>query len=459
MTAAASPGIDLATLSPTRVLAGYAASLRLEDIPREVRARAKECLIDTIAIALRGREPPWSRIAVDLARDQANTGKSRLIGFADVAVRAESAAFTNGVLAHALELDSLRKPGAGVHPGAVVVAAALAAGQERGSSGKALLTAVIAGFEVLLRVGLATAHSAEPRGFHAPGLTGPFGAAAAAGALFGLNKQQMTSAFGIAGSTCSGLMQFAVEKEGAMVKRFHIGHAAQNGIVAARLAERGFSGPQRILEGQKGFLATYCGKYRVEALTAGLSTSYETLNLCLKRYPSHITAHTAVYAIERLRAEAGLDPGEVTNVRVVGTDRMAEFNSDREPKDPALANYSIPFCIAAALTGNLDDPATFDPSRIANAQVRDLCGRVEVLSDGRSSHSDWKTTTIVSCRDGRILEKTIDDFPGTPAMPLSAAELEGRFRVMSAGCDPRHAEALFTRLLRIEDETTVDWIY
>jgi 2-methylcitrate dehydratase PrpD len=243
-----------------------------------------------------------------------------------------------------------------------------------------------------------------------------------------------------------------------MVKRLHIGRAAQNGVVGARLAGGGFNGPRHILEGSKGFLKTYCGEFDLAALTADLGTGYETLNLCVKRYPCHITAHTAVYAIECLRRETALKAGGVQSIRVVGTDRMAELNGDRDPKDPALANYSIPFCVGAALTGSPDDPATFDSGRLQEPMLRELCSRVEVVSDGRRSHSDWTTTTIVTCRDGSVHERTTEEFPGTPAMPLSHSDLEQRFHVMSKGRDPGLTRELFARLWRTEDEASVDWI-
>ena len=166
-----------------------------------------------------------------------------------------------------------------------------------------LLTALVAGCETMFRVGKATRHSTESRGFHAPGLTGPFGSAAATGHLFGLSAEQMARAFGVAGSLCGGLMQFAAGSDGGMVKKLHLGRAAENGIVAARLAQAGFDGPTTVLEGRLGFLKAYCEQSDVAALTGGLGSDFETLRICFKRYPSHITAHTVVYAIERLRAE------------------------------------------------------------------------------------------------------------------------------------------------------------
>src|SRR5579871_5356932 len=155
----------------TRTLARHAAALRYEALPPEVVRRAKDCIIDTVAAAVYGHEQPAGRIVAEQMALLGRGGTSRILGATDAPVRAECAAFANGTLAHAFELDSLRKPGAGVHPGAVLVPAALAAAQEHGAGGRALITAFVAGCEVLFRVGKATKHSVEARGFHAPGLT------------------------------------------------------------------------------------------------------------------------------------------------------------------------------------------------------------------------------------------------------------------------------------------------
>jgi 2-methylcitrate dehydratase PrpD len=439
-------------------LAAYAAGLQLEDVPPHVVDRARECIIDTIAIGRRGRATTWGQIAMAHA-SEGGLGLSRLIGPGEVSLAPEQAAFANGVLAHALELDSLRKPGAGVHPGAIVVAAALAAAQDRQASGRDFMAGVIAGFEVLMRIGAATQHSAEPRGFHAPGLTGPFGAAAAVGRIYGFDAQTMNSAFGIAGSMSAGLMQFAVEGQGAMVKRLHIGRAAQNGLFAARLAERGFSGPHQILEGPRGFLATYCEKHRVESLTEGLGSQFETLNLCLKRYPCHITAHTPIYAIECWQAELGLKAKDVAGITVYGTSRMAELNGAKAPADPAMANYSIPFSVACALTGAAADPASFDPSKLGVRAVRELAARIDVVSDGRKSHSDWMTRSVVTCKDGRVLDREVSDFPGTPSCPLSMDALRARFTIMTGQSPDRDPEHLFERLCGLEHASRLDWVH
>ncbi len=436
-------------------LARFAVDLSLAQVPASVVDRARECLIDTIGIAVRGRETVWGKMAIEQARQV--PGSCRVIGKPDLRIGAEQAAFANGLLAHALELDSLRKPGAGVHPGAIIVAAALAAAQERQASGRALLEAIIVGFEVLMRVGASTLHSAEPRGFHAPGLTGPIGAAAAVGKIYGLKADQMNSAFGLAVSMSAGVMQFAYEGQGAMVKRLHIGRAAQNGVFAAQMAERGYEGPHESLEGKRGFLATFCGKQDVEKLTGGLGQDFETLKICLKRYPCHITAHTAIYAIESWQRELGLRADQVQQITVYGTSRMAELNGNKAPADPALANYSIPFSLACALSGSAADPASFDASKLQDAGVRALAQKIDVVSDGRESHSDWMTRTVLTLNDGRVLEREVAEFPGTPGMPLTSAQLRERFDIMTKDY-PADAAHLFERLCAIENESQLDWL-
>ena len=202
-------------------LAEYAAALCYEDLPAPVVQQAKDCIIDTVAACICGSGLPWSRIVIDYAERTGPSGRSHILGRGS-AVQAPAAALSNGALAHAFELDSLTRPGAGAHPGATVLPPALAVAQEKGADGRALIAAFVAGNEVMIRIGRATGHTNEARGFHAPGTTGPFGAAVAAGHLLGLDACAMTNALGIAGSLCGGLLEFA-RGDGGMVKRLHLG--------------------------------------------------------------------------------------------------------------------------------------------------------------------------------------------------------------------------------------------
>src|SRR4029078_8826749 len=178
--------------------------------------------------------------------------------------------------------------------------------------------AVVAGSEVMIRIGRATKHNNEGRGFHAPGTTGPFGGAGAAGRLLKFDNETMTNALGIAGSLSCGLLEFARSGTGAMVKRLHLGRAAESGVLAASPAEDGFTGPHSVLEGPFGFLNVYCGDNDVAALTRGRGAECATRRIMLKRFPVHITSHTSVQAIEDLRREFNYGSDDVTSIHIAG---------------------------------------------------------------------------------------------------------------------------------------------
>ncbi|HXK28352.1 MAG TPA: MmgE/PrpD family protein, partial [Candidatus Binatia bacterium] len=253
-------------MNATQRLARYALDLNYRQIPTAVIDRAKACILDTLAVSLYGSTRAWSRTVSEFVRDTGVTGHSTVLGESWKA-QAAQATLANGVMAHAFELDNVRQPGAGVHPGATAFLPAFAMAEEKKADGKALLTAFVAACEVMSRIGVAAGNSLEKRGFHAPGLTGTFGAAVAAGRLLGLNEREMVNALGIAGSYSGGLIEFSRCQEGAMIKRLHLGKAAEGGVTAALLASRGFAGPESILEGKFGFCRTFSDSPKLSYLT------------------------------------------------------------------------------------------------------------------------------------------------------------------------------------------------
>src|SRR5215469_10965705 len=184
----------------TVTLADYAAALRYEDLPASVVRRTRDCITDTVAAILYGERLPWSRIIIAHAQHTGPGGKSHILGAGGAPVQATSAALAHGAMAHAFELDNLTDPDSGSHPGATMFSAGLAVAQERGSSGRELIAAMAAGGEAMIRIGTATKQTTEPRGFHAPGTTGPFGAAIVAGRLQHFDAVKMANAMGLAGS-------------------------------------------------------------------------------------------------------------------------------------------------------------------------------------------------------------------------------------------------------------------
>ena len=442
----------------TAELAEYAASCRYEHIPPDVVERAKQCITDTIAAVIFGVRLPWSRIVVDFAQKYGAGGYSRILGQGGPRVHAPAAALANGALAHAFEMDNLTWPSTGVHPGATLLPAALAVAQERGQGGSELITAVVAGAEVMIRIGRATQHSNESRGFHAPGTTGPFGAAVACGRLMGFDAERMRNALGIAGSLACGLLEFARAQNGAMVKRLHLGRAAESGVLAASLAADGFTGPSSVLEGEFGFLRVFCGtKFDPQELTRGLSESYATRSIMLKRFPCHITAHTSVQAILDLRAEHGYTAADVASIHIGGSEKMARVNNIPSPADIMMAQYSLPFCVALAHVRDPRDPRSFDESALREAQIRSLAERVSVTI-AENLPTPLAAHVTVTLRNGRVLARSVADFKGTPEQPLDRGELREKFLMVTRHCRTTEMEETFDRLQNLEHESELDWI-
>ena len=433
-------------------LAEYAAALRYQDLQEEVVRRAKDCIADTVAAAICGSALPWSRIVIRYAKRTGPAGKSYILGSGGAAVQANAAALANGALAHAFELDSLTRPGAGAHPGATVLPPALAVAQEVGSSGRDLTAAFVAGNEVMIRIGRATGHTNEARGFHAPGTTGPFGAAVAAGHLLGLGPAAMTNALGIAGSLCGGLLEFA-RGDGGMVKRLHLGRASEAGVLAASLAADGFEGPRTVLEGEFGFLKVFCTKWDEAELTRGLGEAFVVSSTVLKRYACHATAHAAVRAVRDLQAEHGFKGEEVEAITVTGAERMVERHNILEPADLMLAQYSIPFCVALALHREARDPESFDEVALRDPQVRALCRRVRLVPEPSGEHAGMASTVTIALADGRRLEGRAE------GGMLEPGELEDKFRRLTRrALGEGGAAALFERLQRLENEPDLGWL-
>lgn len=433
-------------------LARYAAALRYEDLPGEVVACAKDCIIDTVAAAVCGSALPWSRIVIDYAERTGPGGTSRILGRGS-AVQAPAAALANGALAHAFELDSLTRPGAGAHPGATVLPPALAVAQQAGvdASGRDLIAAFVAGNEVMIRIGRATGHSNEARGFHAPGTTGPFGAAVACGHLLGLDGRGMMNAIGIAGSLAGGLLEFA-RGDGGMVKRLHLGRASEAGVLAASLAAAGFEGPRTVLEGRFGFLRVFCTEFDEGELTRNLGHEYVTLSTVLKRYPVHATAHAAVKAVRDLQAAHRFSGDEVAAITVSGNRRMVERHAILEPADLMLAQYSIPFCVALALCREARDPESYDAGALADPQIRALSRRVRLVPEEGGGHGAMGSKVTVALADGRHFERHED------SGLLETGELEDKFTRLTRGVLGGRAAALHERLRRLETEAGLDWL-
>jgi 2-methylcitrate dehydratase PrpD len=436
--------------SAASFLAEYAAGLRYEDLPPHVIELARQCLVDAVACAMFGKDFPWSQTVLNYARANGAGGPCRLPGVPDVQLALPQAALVLGTFGHSFELDSLRKPGAGVHPGATVALPALAAAQARGASGRDLLVAIVAGCEVMFRIGAATLHTPEKVGFHAPGLTGPFGSATACGVLSGLSAAQLANAYGIAGSLASGLLAFARAGRGGMVKRLHLGRAAESGALAAGLAAGGYEGPDSILDGGFGLLDTFCSDSDASLLTAGLGSEYEIERLCVKRYACHVTAQAPVQFLREQMAAHGFGGEDIESIAVRSSPKVVSHHSEREPNDIMLAQYSVPFTLAIAAHVDPIDPRVFGEETLRSAKIRALAKRIEVSERSGAAAKGWGAELIIRLHDGREFAGSQESFLGCPEQPLSRQALRAKFHALCAGLDAESSAALFEALWNIE---------
>jgi 2-methylcitrate dehydratase PrpD len=439
-------------------LAEYAAQLRYEDLPPPVVRRIKDCITDTVAAILYGEKLPWSRIVIAHAQRTGPGGKSHILGAGGPPVQAPSAALAHGAMAHAFELDNLTDPDSGSHPGATMFSAGLAVAQERGGGGRDLILAMAAGGEAMIRIGTAAKQTTEPRGFHAPGTTGPLGAAIAAGKLQQFDAAKLANAMGIAGSLSGGLMEFAHAANGAMVKKLHLGRAAESGVLAASLAEGGFTGPSTVLEGEAGWLHGFADDWDTALLTRGLGQDYVMTRLMLKRFACHITAHRPVEAMLDLQHENRFGPDDVQSITVAGNRRMATTNNIPAPPDALLAQYSIPFCVALSLYRDPVDPDSFDDQVHKDTRILAMSARVKMDTITGQPNDDLTSIVTVFLKDGRNVTRAAKEFSGTPARPLNEAGLREKFMLLAKRFPQPAMDRIFNRLQSVENEKDLSWL-
>ena len=312
------PPSPVASPSVARRIARFVSDFRWEQVPAEVAARAGLLALDTLGSCLASCREDFGRAVLDAAERLGGAPEATLVGRKS-RVGAASAVLANGTLAHGLDFDDTRED-AIVHTGCVAVPTALAVGEAVGASGRATLEAMIAGVEVMCRVGLAVPGRFHARHYHPTGLTGSFAAAAVAGRLHRLTEDQQVHAFGICGSQAAGIIEYLAD--GSWTKRLHPGWAAHAVVAAVALARAGFTGPETVFEGEHGFYAAFAGGHdatRIENLLATLGRTWELSALTFKPYPCGSIAHPYLDCALSLRERHRLRPDRISEVRCRGS--------------------------------------------------------------------------------------------------------------------------------------------
>ncbi|RPJ48997.1 MAG: MmgE/PrpD family protein [Betaproteobacteria bacterium] len=420
----------------TRDLARFGAALRYDDIPADVIARIKLSLLDSLGCCLYGATLPWTRKVAELADAEGAQPVATLIGLGRKTSPA-LAALVNGTSGHAFELDDIHKESI-VHAGSIATPVALGLAEARGKvSGRDLLTAIVAGYEIGHRVGNAATMSLFFRGFHPQGTSGAFVAAATAARMLDLDAMQFQHALGIVGSQAGGLM---AAQEGAMVKRFHSGRAAQSGVYAAQLASRGFTGILDALEAPYGgYLSTYSDQPNPSRLTAGLGTIWETLNVGYKPHASVTSIHSALDALSELMKEHGLKAADIAKVET-GLSPMTHVHCawEYQAQGVTAAQMNLYYGMAVIALDGAAFTEQFREARLADPQVLDFIARITAHVDPEIENLGapfrHASRVKITTRDGRVFEKLSLHRRGSPENPLSAAEVVHKFRNVVAPC-------------------------
>ena len=445
------------TSSPSATLAAFAAELRFEQIPAPVLRRAEDLLLDWLGSSLAGRN---SRAVQSIAKFAATMGPVDLQGpgSAEILIsRRRStplfAAMVNAAASHVAEQDDVHN-GSVFHPAAVVFPPALAVAQAIGASGRELLTAAVAGYEVGIRIGEFLGRS-HYRVFHTTGTAGTVAAAAAVGHLLKLDAQTMLHAFGSAGTQAAGLWEFL--RDAADSKQLHTANAAANGLTAAYLAADGFTGARRILEGPQGMAAGMSSDADPSRLTDRLGQRWALAETSFKFHASCRHTHPAADALQQVMSEHGLkaeDLAEVTaHVHQAAIDVLGPVTDPRTVHQSKFSMGSVLGLIALFGRAGLTefDAHYQDPRLIA------LRGKVSMQLDAEVDTAypqRWIGKVTVLTVDGRMLKGRVDEPKGDPGNSLSRPEIEDKARRLAAyagGASEAEMTAVIARIWALAD--------
>lgn len=413
-------------MSLTDTLAQFVVNTSYADLPPPAVLHAKLCLIDWLGCTLAGSQEKATDIVVNTLQEMGGTPQASVLGRA-FSTSAMNACLANGCAAHVLDFDDFHAGMIG-HPSAPLWPAILAVGEWKGIRGAELVTAFVAGYEVEARLGLALNPSHYAK-WHSTGTLGCFAAAAGAGKLLGLDAGRMKNALGIAGTQASGLRQVF----GTMSKSLNVGKAAANGLLAALLASRGFTGSQDIVEGQRGFAHAVASEMDVGRAIAGLGRDFQVMDTAFKRHASCFGTQCAIDAALEIRQAHGVGGDEVASIRCASHPLAVDMAGKPDPQTALEAKFSLAHCLSLAFLEGRADDDLFTDEMSRDPRLVDLRRRTEVLADPSLQDLAYLPAEVtVRTKGGSEYTRRVESPRGTPLNPLPQEELEEKFRRLGA---------------------------
>jgi 2-methylcitrate dehydratase PrpD len=431
-------------------LAHFVHDLTCERLSGSLIQKAKVFLLDWLGSVYAGTGAEPTRIATALAADLGGNPESSVIPDNSKS-SCLMASLVNGMASHVVEMDDLHRESI-FHPAAAILPAVFAVGERQHCPGRDLIAAIVAGYEIGIRAAIAVGKS-HYHFWHTTGTCGTFGAGAGAGKILGLDPERLAWALGSAGTQASGLWEFLVE--GAMSKQLHTGKAACNGLLAALLAERGFTGAKRIFEGDKGFFRATSRDFDETRLLAGLGEEFVTARNSLKYYASCGHTHSAIDATLQAMDATPLDPHAVESVHVSVYQAALDLLGGVKAESPYSAKFNLPFCIASAVKFGKVGLDAFSRERLQDQDIKDLMERVNLKAEPSLSAvypRKWPARVEIRLKDGRALEG-FNAYPkGDPENPLTEQECVDKFKQLTkAALSEPNQSKIVEAVLHLED--------
>jgi 2-methylcitrate dehydratase PrpD len=411
------------THEATRSLGRFVADIRYDNLPKEVRERAKLAVLDWAGSALAGLDSDSARKVAGLVEELGGSAEATIVG-GRTRRPALHAALLNGVQAAVYEVDDVHLD-CRVHPGLPVISAAFALAEREKADGRRLIEGVVAGYEVIVRltIALGVPHN---NWWHSTGTAGAVGAAAAAAKLLGLSAEQSAGALGLGATQGAGLID-GTEGKALAAKHFHGGKAAQNGIWAALLARRDYLGSRTALEGEWGYLRAFAKGSDTDrrALLDRLGEEWYILRTISKPFACCLSSHAGIHALLGLVRRHDLKPDQIESIAAYTNPGSYYMIKNPDPRDELQAKFSLPFCLAAAVVHRDVSYRAFDEQKLWDPTVRRLMARVSL--ETREEIGRIQTLVRVRTSDGRLLERMAE------RESLDAASVLEKFRGLVKG--------------------------
>ena len=441
-----------ATLSSQ--LAQYACRLSFKDLSRGHVKKIKIYFLDWLGSAYAGKMEVPTGIILDVVRSMGGNPESTIVpeGSRTMCLLA---ALVNGASSHVVEMDDLHRESI-FHPAAAIIPALFAVAERENASGAELLLAISVGYEVGIRVAMGVGPS-HYYYWHTTATCGTFGAAAGSAKILGLDEDRFVWALGTAGTQAAGLWEFLFES--AMSKQLHPGKAAMDGLLAALLAQKGFTGARRILEGEKGFFRATSQDFDEEKSLAGLGREFFCERNSIKYYASCGHTHSAIDAVLQATGGKSMTADEIERVDVSVYQAALDLLGNVEPSTPFAAKFNLPFCVATALRYGHVNLGDFNPARLEDTEILHLMERIKIRSDPeltRDYPRKWAARADIFTQDGLCL-KGANDYPkGDPENPLEDQDVIEKFKTLTEGLIPlSKAEEIIERVMNLEDVADV----